>query len=370
MKRISIPLVAILVVLGGLGVAHGQRLGLLATLMFAHPPSTAFSAAAVPPAPDYSQRASWAADGWDAGSGPAGVMEAYPEGRKVDVFFIHPTSFFSNDKWNQPIDDAETNTRTDKGSLRGQASVFQGCCRIYAPRYRQFTFSAIIHYDANSRAAEDLAYSDVKRAFEYYLAHYNHGQPFIIASHSQGSRHAVRLIPEMIDGTPLMKQFVAAYIIGNWIPQSWFDRMKDIKPCEHADDIACVVTWSTLLEGSDAHAQRVAFAQRQGEPDSLADEAFVCINPLSWSAGPALAPASLDIGGWTYGTGNTPRPLDPHLVAARCDDGALSVSDPGPDYHAGVLPGGNYHNYDYQLAYMNIRQNAIDRTKAFLAAHR
>ena len=33
-----------------------------------------------------------------------------------------------------------------------------------------------------------------KAAFQYYLEHYNNGRPFIIASHSQGTYHAKRLI--------------------------------------------------------------------------------------------------------------------------------------------------------------------------------
>ena len=64
------------------------------------------------------------------------------------------------------------------------------------------------------RAAFELAYSDVLRAFDYYLAHENHGRPFILASHSQGSLHALRLIQERLAGKPLQKQLVAAYLIG------------------------------------------------------------------------------------------------------------------------------------------------------------
>ncbi len=371
MRKILIGLGVVAVVLGGVTYVYGQRLGMIAMLLMAHPPKQPFAEQAPPPAPDYAQAASWGArpDADDPTDiVPAGMAKPDPAAAEVDVFFIHPTSFFSNDKWNQPLDDSETNARTDKGTLRAQASAFNGCCRVYAPRYRQMTFSGFVKWSGDSAKAMDLAYADVKRAFEYYLAHENHGRPFIIAAHSQGSRHAVRLIPEMIDGTPLMKRFVAAYVIGNWVPESWFAKLKDIKPCERADDTACVVTWSTLLEGADAGKQRVGFAAREGHPASMADQPFVCTNPLSWSRGSALAPARLDRGGWIPGDGATPRAPDPHLVSARCEDGALFVSDPGEDYHRGVLPGGNYHNYDYQLAWMNIRQNAIDRAKAFLHA--
>jgi hypothetical protein len=296
-------------------------------------------------------------------------MERYPESRKADVFFVHPTTFFSTEKWNQPIDDAATNARTYLGPIRNQASVFNFCCRVYAPRYRQMTFNGSLASSVNSKAAMDLAYSDVKRAFNYFIARYNHGQPFIIAGHGQGSRHLRRLIQEDVDGTPLRKHLVAAYIVGDWIEENWFAKLKSIKPCEGAEDTGCVLTWNTLAEGADAQAQRVDFARQSGLPLESANQPFVCTNPLTWTRSTELVPANLDIGGWVYGPGPRPLPVDPHLVGARCDDGALFVSEPAYiAYRTDLLPGGNYHNYDYQLAYMNIRENAKNRVDAFLAS--
>jgi hypothetical protein len=373
MKRLLAIAGLIVLALAGIGFAYGQQLGLLATLVFAHHPSDPFDPAKAPPAPDYSRQASWGAlpgiqDATDVA--PPGVPIADPRTAPVDVFFIHPTTFFSNSQWNQDLDDAKTNRRTDTGPFRAQASAFNGCCTVYAPRYRQFTFSAIFDYDASSRAAEGLAYSDVKRAFEYYIAHHNHGRPFIIASHSQGSRMATRLIPELIDGTPLRARFVAAYMAGTWLPQSWFDKQKTIRPCESATDTGCVLTWSTLAADADAEKQRASFVERAGFPPQMAREHFVCTNPISWTTGPELAPAGENLGGWLPGRSDPPRAIDPHVVSARCDDGGLFISDPEPSgYRVAALPGGNYHNYDYQLFWMNVRQNAIDRSKAFLAAH-
>jgi len=371
MKRFLIGLGVVVVLLGAAGLVYGQRLGMLAALLFAHAPHDAFDVAKAPPAPDYADRSNWAADGGGDSNmwGPPGHDVPYPESRKADVFFVHPTTYFSNDKWNQPLDDAQTNKRTDDGTIRNQASAFNLCCRLYAPRYRQMTFGGFLEYSDSSRAAMDLAYSDVKRAFDYYIAHENHGRSFIIASHSQGSRHARRLIEEEIDGTPLARRMVAAYVVGHWLDVGWFAKLKTIKPCERAVDTGCVLTWSTLAEGSDAGKQRLDFAKRSGAPPELASKTFVCTNPLSWSRGPELAPATRNLGAWVYGQGDKPRPIDPHLVSARCDNGALFVSAPaGFVYHAAVLPGGNYHNYDYQLFYMNIRKNAADRVSAFLAA--
>lgn len=373
LDRRAIPIVrcgfAMLVVLGALSAwiaAEAEQPPVLS----ARAPRPPFDIAQAPPAPDYGDRSAWAADGGDAGAGPAGVMENYPESRKADVFFILPTSYFSSERWNQPIDDAQTIGRTDSGSIRNQASVFNLCCRVYAPRYRRVTLGGFLCPSPSSRAAMDLAYSDVKRAFQYYLAHYNHGRPFIIAGHSQGSRHARRLIEEEIDGTKLRSQFVAAYLVGNWIEEAWFARLKTIRPCERADDTGCVLTWNTLAEGADAQAQREAFARHSGAPPEFANESFVCTNPLTWRRSAETAPPELGIGGWIYGDGSRPRKFDPALVSTRCDNGALFVSTPrGIAYRVGILPGGDYHNYDYQLAYMNIRKNAKTRVGAFVASH-
>ncbi|MGH6870784.1 MAG: DUF3089 domain-containing protein [Rhizomicrobium sp.] len=371
MRRAAIIFGIVALAAAGVGVAYGQRLGMLAALLLSHAPNKPFSVSAAPPPPDYARTSAWAADGGGDSNmwGPAGQTLAYPESRKADVFFIHPTTYFSNDNWNQPIDDADTDTRTDDGTIRNQASAFNLCCRLWAPRYRQMTFGGFIQWSGNSQAAMDLAYSDVKRAFDYYIAHDNHGRPFFIASHSQGSRHALRLLAEEIDGTPLAKRMVAAYVAGTWIQTGWFDGRKDLKPCERADDTGCVLTWSTLLDGTDAQAQREAFAKRSGAPLPAATLSYVCTNPLDWSRDARTAPANLDIA-WVYGRSGKPRPVDPHLVSARCDNGALFVSKPdGLVYAIAVLPGGNYHNYDYQLFYGNIRDNAVERMNAWLKAN-
>ena len=98
----------------------------------------------------------------------------------MDVFFIHPTSFLGvlSGKWNAAIDDKSINKITDKGSLLFQASVFNQHARVYAPRYRQAHIKAFFMPDnPASPKAIDLAYEDVRRAFMYYLEHYNHGRP-------------------------------------------------------------------------------------------------------------------------------------------------------------------------------------------------
>ena len=69
----------------------------------------------------------------------------------------------------------------------------------------------------------------MKAAFEYYLSNFNNGRPFVIASHSQGSYHAERLIKEYVDGKTLQNKLIAAYLIGRPIPP---DAFKNIRATE------------------------------------------------------------------------------------------------------------------------------------------
>src|SRR5690242_7763595 len=121
LKRIWSAAALALVALVGIGVAYGQQLGMMGLLLASRPPSTAFKDTPAPPAPDYAARASWGAlpdmdDPTDIA--PPGAPMADARTAPVDVFFVHPTTFFSNTAWNQDLNDAKTNQRTDRGPFR------------------------------------------------------------------------------------------------------------------------------------------------------------------------------------------------------------------------------------------------------------
>jgi hypothetical protein len=175
------------------------------------------------PAPDYAQEKWWDCYGADQGPSavvPDGVDDKLPvDQRPADVFYIHPTGYLGA-TWQMPPSDLRTGEWTGL-HMSLNASVFNGTCRIFAPRYRQATLYSFLDVP-NGRAAMDGAYADVKAAFQHYLAVQNHGRPFIIASHSQGGWHAVRLLQELVEGKPLAAKFVAAYCLGSWLPEAMF----------------------------------------------------------------------------------------------------------------------------------------------------
>src|SRR5205085_10789837 len=146
-------------------------------------------------APDYSDLYYWAAhpSKWDPSDSIPNFLKDNGCDTSVDVFFLHPTTYIKglvNASINADINDPAINALTDKEMLM-QASVFNANCRVFTPRYRQAHLKAYFQYKSpRSKKAFDLAYEDLRAAFQYYLDHWNKGRPIIIASHSQGSMHA------------------------------------------------------------------------------------------------------------------------------------------------------------------------------------
>jgi hypothetical protein len=334
-------------------------------------PWHSFDASKNPPAPDYAQTASWAAT--PDRPGLAASVPAETDERdlgadgKIDVFFIHPTTYLSRQNWNARFDEGgDTEARLDNGVLRLQASAFNGCCRIYAPHYRQATFYSFFGQDESARASLDLAYQDVEHAFDAYIEHFNHGRPFILAGHSQGSLHGMRLLQERIAGTPLAQRLVAAYLVGYAIPQDM--GLAGIGPCRSATETGCYLTWNSVLPSAGREFwQKNALIWFDHRYQPIAGRKLTCVNPLTYQLDDT-ATASANLGGFGFPPDGTPlqKPIAA-LTGADCTDGLLIVTPPqdNPELTRGVL-GGSYHIYDYNLFYLNLRQNLTVRTGAYL----
>lgn len=302
--------------------------------------------------PDYSDLNYWAASPfkYDPSDNVPKDLKDQQKDSLADVFFIYPTSYTDRkmpDGWNADIDDAAVNKKTDDGSILYQASVFNKYCRVFAPRYRQANLFAF--YTKNKDSANDalnLAYEDVRNAFEYYLKNYNHGRPIIIASHSQGTWHAGKLLKEFFEGKPLEKQLVCAYIIGLPVFTNYFSQLK---PCEDSTATGCFVSWRTFQEG---------YIAPYIEKETL--KAYV-INPLTWTMDTTLAPAYLNKGGVLRNFNK----VIPGLVHAQIHGNVLWVNK--PKFLGSIfIKTKNFHIADYNLFYENIRENVGTRIRAFL----
>lgn len=315
-----------------------------------------------PPAPDYSRPEHWAAlpncHDW-ADSIPRRSPASVRDGQATataDVFFVHPTTYTyqprpgSTSDWNAAVDDAYLNQRTDASTVLNQATIFNGSGRVYAPRYRQAHYHAFVTGDpADKRQSLDLAYGDVRAAFQYYLTHYNAGsdgrpRPIIIASHSQGTVHATRLIAEFFDGKPLQTQLVAAYLIGIATPP---DRFRHVLPGESPTQTGCFVSWNTFA--------------RQYVPTYYANglNRALCTNPLTWSSAPGRVPRSHNVGG----VGLKYR-FKKRLSDAEVHNGLLWVGKPRI-FGVFLTRTKIWHRADLNFFWLNTRQNVADRLRAF-----
>ena len=339
-------------------------------------PAKAFADVAPPPAPDYSKANAWAArpNKKDyADLVPADeVLPDMQATADVDVFYIHPTTFRSNEAWVQNIADTRVNEWTDASVIARQAAIFNGCCRVFAPRYRQAAAGAVSS-PAEGMKAYAFAYEDVKRAFKYYLDHDNKGRPFILVGHSQGTFHVLPLIEEMIDRTRLRDQLVAAYAIGIGVPMGSFGRQfKAIVACERPDQTGCLVSWNTF--GRQGAPEGTVARQQQRYIDRYKTEdgkELMCINPLTFDAAIPDASADANMGALPGVAAEGPLPaVKPALIGATCRDGTLWADIPtDPDFVLNIFPGEMLHFHDMDLFFQNIRANAILRAQTWLRAH-
>ena len=359
-----------------IGSGNGSLIGQTWGIMFGGPSLPFDTSSAVSP-PDYSESNNWAALPEIQGIEditPAGVSNTVIQGQApVDVFFIHPTGLLQGTDWVSSLDPNSATMENTKWMMANQASAYNGCCNIYAPRYRQASLFVYLKDPSVREEGLAFAYQDVARAFDYFLENHNYGRPFIIASHSQGTHHATTLLQERIAGTELAQRMVAAYIIGGSTPQSAVDEMEGIEVCDGATELGCVIHWDTFNESFIDQS----VSESQGN---------VCVNPLSWRVNGGLADKSLhkggveeagsfqiSLGGDDVATGiifNSLGEPIPNALQAQCKSGILYVTDQSDTVlgaSAAALPGGSYHLLDYPLFHMDIRENVNLKVAEYLA---
>ncbi len=330
-------------------------------------PGEPFTAISTDPI-DYTDDANWAAlpDKDSFANHGAGLSAAAP---RVDVFFVHPTTYLSRDSWNAPLDHADANMRLEKRVLKMQASAYNEAGKIYAPRYRQATFGAFFDQEGDGLQALMYAYNDVQNAFDQFIAERSEGRPFILAGHSQGSLHLLALLKTRIVGTPLAQRMVAAYIIG-W-PVSMeadLDALDGIDACETKQDTGCVISYQTFGPEGDTSSLKNYFESTVGLGGMpRKGTKMLCTNPLTWTIDGA-ASDSYHLGAQARVEDDAP--LGKRLIkfsGAHCgDDGFLYLDrEPGAAWQDFKMAGENYHVYDYHMFYRNVRDNAARRSRAY-----
>lgn len=287
------------------------------------------------------------------------------------VFFIHPTSYLSRENWNAPIGDGADpeSERVARIYVRGMASPFNAADEIWAPRYRQATMGAFLTDAPEGQQAIDAAYADVLEAYRYFLSSVDEDTPIVLAGHSQGSLHLLRLLREEVKGSPVADRLVAAYAIGWPISVERDVPAMGFAACETPAQTGCVLSWSSFAEPADPSSVIETYAQSVGfDGQPRGETRILCTNPLTGIFG-GTATKEQNLGTLVPDDSISNGELVAGSVPARCDDrGLLLIGDP-PELGSYVLPGNNYHVYDIPLFWANTKSDVARRVTAWAAAN-
>jgi hypothetical protein len=303
---------------------------------------------------DYGNMINWAAH--PTKMDPADTLAVGSEKRdekRVDVFFIHPTTLTGKlilGLENAEITDEYINKKTDESPIRFQASVFNESCNVYAPRYRQAHLKMYDEKDS-TKLYETFgkAYADVKSAFIYYMENYNNGKPIIIASHSQGTTHAKRLIKELIDGKEIQNRMIVAYLVGMPVLKNEF---QNITICKDSVQTNCFVSWRTFHKSyKDDWANRL-------------DTNIAVVNPVTWLTTNEIVEKEKHKGAVLY---NLQKSF-PRIQETQAEGSGVWISK--PHFPGSILYNTkNYHVGDINLFYIDIRENIKSRIYQYELTH-
>lgn len=316
--------------------------------------------------PDYSKAEAWIARP-DIPKNPAEWRPTdFPPPRAIAkhaaVFYVHPTTYLKGDRWNAPLFD-EISRRRDELFVQSQASAFNNTGDVWAPRYRQAAYGAFLIDSEDARRALDLAYSDVSAAFDQFLKKTGPNRPIILAAHSQGSLHAIRLLLER--NAELKGRLLAAYVVG-WPIDSRADLPSlGFPACSAPGQTGCILSWMSFGDPPNPELILKDWLDARGLSGAARRrDSILCVNPLTGTKGGA-APPSANPGTLVPNDDFSGAEIVAGKVGAHCDKGLLLLDGDIPPMGPYVLPGNNYHVYDYALFWWEIARDSFRRAEAW-----
>jgi penicillin V acylase-like amidase (Ntn superfamily) len=296
-----------------------------------------FNPAGVPQKPDYTDPTCWAL-------APEQSDRTFP----VDVFFVHPTTHFFPNTWNESIESSRKNLQL-KSSLGNQARVFSKYCNVFAPHYRDAQIKVLnVPKDQQNQVLE-IAYSDVESAFHYYLNNLNQGRPFILAGHSQGSNLLLWLLERKFDNPQLQEKLIASYLIGWSITEEDLSQFPFLKVSNAPDQTGCVISYNT---------------QTTDPEYSIVQPKAIAVNPLTMTITSQAIGKDKNLGA-VFFQGDQKVEI-PNFTGAQTIDGALIIPEIKETNLVKTGSKGFYHGYDYNIFYRNLEKNIPLRIQAFL----
>jgi pimeloyl-ACP methyl ester carboxylesterase len=247
----------------------------------------------------------------------------------IDCFYVYPT--VSTD----PVRNSDMTTDpAERNVIHQQFARFGSKCRTFAPMYRQITLRGLqaalaTNADPLSLFSKGVQYDDVRDAWQHYLKNDNQGRGVVLIGHSQGAYILQALVANEIDGKPVQKQLVGAYILGaTFLTPRGKDvgaQLKQVPLCRKAGQIGCVVNYSAFRSTVPPPANTLFGVST--DPASSGS----CTNPATLGPGGAPLRAYLSTHGRTialagvvpnpWATGkevDTPFVSVPGLLTAEC----------------------------------------------------
>lgn len=290
-----------------------------------------------------------------------------------DVFVISPVVYHGGEHWNLPIDDDRRRTKLQRFTRPNYVAPYGSAGRLFAPYYRQSAIYTFMTNREDAKRAQNLAYQDVRRAFEAFLTHSPPERPIVLAGHGQGASHLQRLLADYFANPDLLKRLAVAYVIDHPLPLDKFDapgNLSTLIPCETETDTGCVVAYGTFMPGDNVIARRFvtrALVHDKGRYTTVEGRPLLCTNPLLWSRSPDYAPKRLHKGG-SAAVGLDPETLPApltHQVGAQCSGGILMVDKPkSRSLRRPFKFGSKFRTLPSNLFYEDLRVNAEARVRA------
>ncbi|MEM8497914.1 MAG: DUF3089 domain-containing protein [Pseudomonadota bacterium] len=284
--------------------------------------------------------------------GNMAVFEHEPiEDAPYDCFYVYPTVDFAEEPGNT------LDLTDDTAMLRplyNQAARFTQLCDVYAPKYRQMTFSSYGLDDVFNSEFFELAYSDVEEAFDQYLLE-NPNRDFVLLGHSQGSHVLIELLIRRFENDDALRnRMISALTVGPTgrleVPSGQLagGTVQNIPLCSQATDTGCIVAYDSIAAGAE-------------EQRPLPEQPRPCVDPTLLGGEPGITAATIynDSEGIPFPEGvDTSWIAFPGLYSAACErDGYLAVDTaPGrttvftPQLIQAFLGGTTLHQTDYTFA--------------------
>jgi hypothetical protein len=226
---------------------------------------------------------------------------------RFDCFYVYPTQ----SEQETPNANLDRDPELKRVAVN-QASQFSRLCRVFAPVYRQYTFTGEV-----TEEVRDIAYEGVRDGFYDYLRNHSRGRGFVLIGHSQGASHLSRLIDEEIDGNRrLRERMISAIVPGSnniYVPKGEVigGNLAKIPACTGGSQLGCVMAWSLYLDragegllpgASFGRLENGYWIYPEERPDPDQYE-VLCTNPAALSGGSGVMDVLANLGAFAGNLG-------------------------------------------------------------------